>query len=152
MAKCGSLMLKTHSVPTNRASFIRDGPFVQGLQPWIDTVARQNALMISNTFNFPANIYHGGIDPDLFVASHYTEDEDGVRTYATPWDHAPGNSEADAAFRREVAECEAKMEHLATHTPKYFLSSKRKRSHDDDGEGAEVGRRTNTGVLPPIHL
>lgn len=111
----------------------------------MNAVARQNTLMISNMFNFPTNIYRGGIDSNKLIASHYVEGEDGEKIYATPWDYAPGD-EADAKFRREVAECQAKMEHLATHTPRCFLSSKRKRSHDD-GEGGDVDKRTNTGVL-----
>ena len=72
--------------------------------------------------------------------------EDGSRVEAVPWNNDLGIG-SFAHFQEQLIECGERMDHLAMHTPKYFLHTALKRKHSDEGWDDEAAACANTSQL-----
>lgn len=138
-------MLIIYRTSTNRTSLVRDGQLVQGPQAWITSFARNFALIAHSALAGSDGVYGGAIDWNQLVTSFSVAGSDGSRVSAIPWEDTLDLG-SDASFRQQLAECQAKMEHLAMHTPRHFLHVGLKRKHSDEGED-EVAARADIGWL-----
>ena len=110
------------------------------------TFAWNMALVTFSAMASFGGVYNGEVDMDQIITSFSATAEDGSRVEAVPWNNDLGIGSV-ARFQEQLIECGERMDHLAMHTPKYFLCMALKRKHSDEGWEDEAAARANTSQL-----